>query len=56
MSIRFIPGEPSQTEYRLIQALAQKVFQSQGRELTLEEIQAAMKALRDATPEGKWAN
>jgi len=49
-------SEPSQKEYRLIESLAQKVRQSQGRELTLEEIQAAMKALRETPIEGEWAN
>jgi len=56
MSGRYIPGEPSEKEYRLIESLAQKVHQSQGRELTLDEIRQAMNALRQQSEGDSWVN
>jgi hypothetical protein len=56
MSGNIYVTEASDKEYRVIQALAQKVRESRGTELTLEEIQAAMKALRETPSEGKWVN
>jgi hypothetical protein len=49
-------GGLEDSQARIIERLALKVRESQSRELTLEEVQAAIKALNDAKDGQTWVN